>query len=404
MAAHVSLGTLPLENLRRKPLRTAALLVVVTMLTIAFYAGSMLSLNLDAGLTSMEERMGADLMVVPQNTGAKAEALLTNGDSNTFYFTNDISSMVAKADGVAQESAQTYISSLTADCCDEKVQIIGFDPATDFVIEPWITSQFDGTLADGQIVAGANINVSADGSVKLYGHRFPVVAQLGATGTSLDNSVFVNMATVPQVVRYSAEVGHPAIPEGYEDKVTSAVLVKVAPGYDARTVASNIERATGISDLGYVYPGGVTASTKSSLGAIMRYVAVFVAIFWAMGVAVLLAVFSATANERKREFASLRIMGATRGQLVRLIVGESTLIGAIGGVAGVGLSSLAILPFSALIGRELQLPYLQTGLGTVALLVVLALAFAVATGALASLVAAVRLSRPEAYLTLREGE
>ncbi|NMM99599.1 ABC transporter permease [Bifidobacterium sp. DSM 109958] len=404
MAAHISLGALPLENLRRKPFRTAALLVVVTMLTVAFYAGSMLSLNLDAGLTSMEERMGADLMVVPQNTGAKAEALLTNGDSNTFYFTNDIESAVAGADGVAQESAQTYISSLVADCCDEKVQIIGFDPSTDFVIEPWITSQYDGTLADGQAVAGANINVSADGTIRLYGHRFPVVAQLGATGTSLDNSVFVNRATVPQVVRYSAETGHPAIPEGYEDKVTSAVLIKVAPGYEARTVASNIARATGIDDLGYVYPGGVTASTKSSLGAVMRYVAVFVAIFWAMGVVVLLAVFSATANERKREFASLRIMGATRGQLARLVVGESTLVGVIGGVIGVGLSSLAILPFSALIGRELQLPYLQTGFGTVALLVAVALVFATVTGALASVLAAVRLARPEAYLTLREGE
>ena len=151
MITRITLKRLPLENLKRKPFRTAALVIVVMMLTLAFFGGSLLSMNLRNGLRSMQERMGADLMVVPQDTGAKAEALLTNGGSNTFYFTNDIENLVSKADGISQVTAQTYISSLAAACCDEKVQIIGFNPATDFVITPWITSQFDGTLKDGEV-------------------------------------------------------------------------------------------------------------------------------------------------------------------------------------------------------------------------------------------------------------
>ncbi len=59
------------------------------------------------------------------------------------------------------------------------MQIIGFNPATDFVITPWITSQFDGTLNHGEVIAGANINVSDNNTIKLYGHEFPVAAQLG---------------------------------------------------------------------------------------------------------------------------------------------------------------------------------------------------------------------------------
>ena len=191
MITRITLKRLPLENLKRKPFRTAALVIVVMMLTLAFFGGSLLSMNLRNGLRSMQERMGADLMVVPQDTGAKAEALLTNGGSNTFYFTNDIENLVSKADGISRVTAQTYISSLAAACCDEKVQIIGFNPATDFVITPWITSQFDGTLKDGEVVAGSNISVSGNNTIKLYGHEFPVAAQLGSTGTSLDNSVFV---------------------------------------------------------------------------------------------------------------------------------------------------------------------------------------------------------------------
>ena len=67
------------------------------MLTVAFYGGSLLSMNLEAGLNSMQERMGADLMVTPQNTKNEAEALLTNGSASTFYFTKDITDEVAKA-------------------------------------------------------------------------------------------------------------------------------------------------------------------------------------------------------------------------------------------------------------------------------------------------------------------
>lgn len=53
-----------------------------------------------------------------------------------------------------------------------------------------------------------------------------------------------------------------------------AVLVKVKDGYSAQQVASNIAKATGIKSLGYVYPGGITATTKTNLKVIIRYVAV----------------------------------------------------------------------------------------------------------------------------------
>lgn len=283
MITRITLKRLPLENLKRKPFRTAALVIVVMMLTLAFFGGSLLSMNLRNGLRSMQERMGADLMVVPQDTGAKAEALLTNGGSNTFYFTNDIENLVSKADGISRVTAQTYISSLAAACCDEKVQIIGFNPATDFVITPWITSQFDGTLKDGEVVAGSNISVSGNNTIKLYGHEFPVAAQLGSTGTSLDNSVFVNMSTIPSIISYSSSVGHAAIPAEYADKAVSAILIKVKDGYDAKQVSLNITKGSGLEGLGFVYPGGVTATTKTNLDALVGYVTLFVAVFWIMG-------------------------------------------------------------------------------------------------------------------------
>ena len=80
------------------------------------------------------------------------------------------------------------------------------------------------------------------------------------------------------------------------------------------------------------------------------------------------------------------------------------MIGALGGVIGIAVASLAIFPFSTLIGRQLQLPYLQTNIWNVLALIAVSFVFAVLTGLLASVATAAKLSAPETYLTLREGE
>ncbi|NMM93217.1 ABC transporter permease [Bifidobacterium sp. DSM 109957] len=401
----IDMNKLPFENLKRKPLRTTALLAVVVVLSLALFGGSILATNLNTGMASMERRLGADLMVVPQNTAQKAEALLTDGSPTTFYLTKDVADQISQADGVAQATQQTYISSLAAACCDEKLQIIGYDPATDFVIEPWVAEQFDGTLEDGQMLAGANVNVSADGTIELYGRDWPVVAQLASTGTNLDNSVFINQTTVPAMVEASAKVATQVMPEEYAGKAVSSVLINVAEGYTAETVATNIQNLdASFKDLGFVYPGGITATTRTSLNTLVAYLTLFIAVLWVMGAIVLIAVFSTSANERKREFASLRIMGATRGMLNTIILKESAVIGLTGGVLGVAVASLVIFPFSSLIGRQLQLPYLQAGPLLICGMIVLAVASAVVLSVVGSLLTMWRLGRPEAYLTLREGE
>lgn len=402
---HITLGTLPLENLRRKPLRTAALIAVVFVMALAFFGGTMLASNLKTGMASMEERLGADLMVTPQNTGTKAEALITNGNPSTFYFTSDIAATIATADGVAESTEQTYIASLTADCCDEKLQIIGFNPSTDFVLEPWIASQYSKTLEDGQMIAGANVNVSTNGTIELYGRTWPVVVQLASTGTSLDNSVFISQNTVPQMVQASIDAGNQAMPKEYADKAVSSVLIKVADGYSAEKVAENIQKLDSrFTQLGYVYPGGITATTRTALNTLVGYVRIFVALLCVMGIIVLIAVFCASVNERKREFASLRIMGATRGALNGIAIKEAIIIGLVGGVLGVAVASLIIFPFSTLIARQLELPYLQASPGIVVFFALLTVLAAVVLSVLGSLIAMARIGRPEAYLTLREGE
>ncbi len=400
----ITLKRLPLENLKRKPLRTAALLVAAACLSAIFFGGSLISMNLAQGLNSMRARMGADIMVIPNGTHTKAEALLTNGGSSTFYFTNNIEDLVRRSPGVQKASAQTYISSLSAGCCAEKLQIIGFDPDSDFVIGPWIYSQHKKTLHKGEMIAGANVLVSYKNTVRLFGHQWPVVAQLAKTGTSIDNSVFVRRESVPQVVEYSTKVHHTAIPKEYAEKAISAVLVKVRKGYSAKQVAQNIKKTTGLSSIGIVFPGGITATTQANLGVFTRSLTFIIAACWIVGLFVLIVVFATSLNERKKEFASLRILGFTRKMLLGVATRESAILGFAGGVIGVSSASLIIFPYSSLISSQLQLPYLEvTALPVIALMavsIVLSLLSVVAASALTTW----RIAMRETYLTLRAGE
>lgn len=400
----ITLKRLPLENLKRKPLRTAALLVAAACLSAIFFGGSLISMNLAQGLNSMRARMGADIMVIPNGTHTKAEALLTNGGSSTFYFTNNIEDLVRRSPGVQKASVQTYISSLSAGCCAEKLQIIGFDPDSDFVIGPWIYSQHKKTLHKGEMIAGANVLVSYKNTVRLFGHQWPVVAQLAKTGTSIDNSVFVRRESVPQVVEYSTKVHHTAIPKEYAEKAISAVLVKVRKGYSAKQVAQNIKKTTGLSSIGIVFPGGITATTQANLGVFTRSLTFIIAACWIVGLLVLIVVFATSLNERKKEFASLRILGFTRKMLLGVATRESAILGFVGGVIGVASASLIIFPYSSLISSQLQLPYLEvTALPVIALMavsIVLSLLSVVAASALTTW----RIAMRETYLTLRAGE
>ena len=400
----ITLKRLPLENLKRKPLRTATLLVAAACLSAIFFGGSLISMNLAQGLNSMRARMGADIMVIPNGTHTKAEALLTNGGSSTFYFTNNIEDLVRRSPGVQKASAQTYISSLSAGCCAEKLQIIGFDPDSDFVIGPWIYSQHKKTLHKGEMIAGANVLVSYKNTVRLFGHQWPVVAQLAKTGTSIDNSVFVRRESVPQVVEYSTKVHHTAIPKEYAEKAISAVLVKVRKGYSAKQVAQNIKKTTGLSSIGIVFPGGITATTQANLGVFTRSLTFIIAACWIVGLLVLIVVFATSLNERKKEFASLRILGFTRKMLLGVATRESAILGFVGGVIGVASASLIIFPYSSLISSQLQLPYLEvTALPVIALMavsIVLSLLSVVAASALTTW----RIAMRETYLTLRAGE
>ena len=63
---------LPVMNLLRRPARTAVMLCLVALLSFSLFGGALLITGLRNGMGSLEDRLGADLMIVPEEAAEKA--------------------------------------------------------------------------------------------------------------------------------------------------------------------------------------------------------------------------------------------------------------------------------------------------------------------------------------------
>jgi putative ABC transport system permease protein len=398
-------GVLSLKNLQAKPVRATCLVVVVAILAFALFGGSILALNLQQGLAVMTKRFGADLMVVPAGASGKTQALLLQGSANYFYFDAAIVDRVAQTEGIVCASPQFFLTSLSTECCDAEVQLIAYDPATDFVVQPWIAEQRSETILDGQLVVGSRINVRQNGTIQLFNHEYPVAARLSSSASGFDISIFMTMNTMRDLVGQARAQGYNFLSVQEKEMVkgrVSAILVKTGPSGTPSRIASDIRKQNEGVDV--LIAQGIFDRIAATLSGLVRYIHLFSAALWVLAVIVLAAVFSGSIHERKKEFAILRILGTTRRRLIGIVLGESAIAGAIGGVAGIVLASLAVFPFSTVISERLELPYLDAPPLHIVLLIGGSLFLSALVGPLASLYTALRMSRAETYFTMREGE
>ena len=189
---------LTIKSLLGKPVRTVVLMLLTALLGLTVFGGSMTVSSLRSGLGSLESRLGADVMVVPYSaaTQKKFEDIILQGSTGYFYMDKKYMNEIAELESVGDISAQFYLASASSSCCSIPVQIIGFDPETDFTITPWINKSGGGKLGTYDVVVGNDLNAFVGDTLTFYGTEVKVAAKLDKTGTSFDTTVFTNADTI----------------------------------------------------------------------------------------------------------------------------------------------------------------------------------------------------------------
>ena len=89
------------------------------------------------GLSTSEERLGADVIVVPSDANLDGYNLLFTSNPENKYMDIAIMDEVGKLDGVEAMSPQFFSQTVSGGCCDfgTSMRLVGFDPESDFILK-----------------------------------------------------------------------------------------------------------------------------------------------------------------------------------------------------------------------------------------------------------------------------
>lgn len=395
--------SLPFINILGKKSRSISLLIFAFLLSFTIFGGVLIFLSLKNGLNSIEQRLGADIIVVPYEARTKvsADTILNQGNRTYFYMSKSKLEKIKAIEGVEKVSPQIYLCSMNAGCCSVSLQLIGFEPETDFTIQPWMRENFKGNLGLGDILIGSKVSMPYNRKLKFFNTTYNVASQLEETGTGLDNAVYASLETIDMLIESAKTQNISFTDKSYNEKMISSVMVKVKEGYDIDNVASLIQRR--VNGTQAVKSKSMTSGIASSLANTAKIIFSLMLVIWILCLIILIVVTNLIIGERKKEFAILRVIGTDRKKLSRLVILESLILNATGGLAGIFGSILCIIPFNSMIKKALSLPFLLPEAGIILLLMTITLLLSILSGAITSSYAARKISQIDTGIILREG-
>lgn len=393
---------LSIKNLTRHAGRSILLCLLVALLAAAVFGGSVLVASLRGGLGSLEARMGADIIVAPKTAASKVDltAVMLDGVPGSFYMDASKLDEVASVEGVELVSPQYYLATMKAGCCSFPVQIIGIDPESDFTIQPWIDHAYAQTLEEMDVVAGSNVTGAPGSSVLFYDQECRIVAKLDETGTSLDNAVFTNVSTIKRLIAAFQKKGI-TTQDGFDpEQVISLVQVKVADDHDVQAVTDDIN--VHIRGVKAVRARAMTSGIADSMAGMSRIVGIIAVAVCVLSLVVLALSFTMLGRQRVREFATLRVLGASRSMLASIVLREVLIISLVGALVGVAIAAVVMVSFSTALEQALGLPFLMPGLASMLGYAALAMGIALVAGPISSVISVFALSKVDTGQILRE--
>ncbi|MAU93058.1 MAG: hypothetical protein CMJ93_02460 [Planctomycetes bacterium] len=215
-----------------------------------------------------------------------------------------------------------------------------------------------------------------------------IIGILESTGTPIDRAIYI-----PIIAYYKMEghvTDHEAEFEGTRDaRGISAIMLSTKPGYYRQQIYRNINNRL---DAMAVFPSIEMRKLFKLIGSgdmVLRIISLLVVVVALVGV--LVSLYNAM-DARRKEFAILRALGASRRSVMIIVSLESAIIALIGAVSGVLFASLAALALAtelhAFSGVTINV---SLGVEEIYLIAIVTLA-----GALAGLIPALEAYRTEA--------
>ena len=342
MSNALSLRRVPLLTIRAHPVRSLIIAVLALAQAACVFGGLILVGAMRAELTLAERRLGADLVVYPTTCLNQVEKkrLLMLGTPVGCHQPRSALARMSSNEDIAAVSYQLYVSETLADGTTR--WIVGFEPESDFALSPWIAEGEGSSLPRGSVLVGSAVPGADGKSLSVFGRERPIGAHLLATGSELDDAVFVSMDTLTDMMADARAAGEDIDASLDPSTDYSAALVRASDS-DA------IESVTNWINL-YVRKVSAVRSSEALVGAasgIRAHRGVAIGVLgatWLVLLGALIIVQVSLMNERMQELAVWRSIGASRSVVSRVMLSESALLHAAGALVGVCLAAVT-MPF-----------------------------------------------------------
>lgn len=392
-----------LKNLQRRPIRSFSMVFFVFMMAASMFLCTVLTDSMSESLDKTLNRMGADVIVVPEEYEKDMADALFQGNISSFSFDKKWLAEIQGVEGIKQSSPQLYLKTLAADCCSTAVQLIAFEPETDFIITSWLANDGIAMPKTGEVIVGSKITPEEDDTVVFFGEPYKVVGQLEETRSSYDACVFMTYETADAIV-HSEQWINTFGSAAEAENLVSCLMIRAEEGVDKNDIATFVNyRLSKDCPVRAYTMNGLLSSTMDSVTSMDNYSHILMALISILVIAALLCIFTITINERTKEFGILASLGANSKKLASLVLNEGLLIGLAGGLIGVVFSIAALLIFGNTIVVTLEIPKLITALDYMLLLGLKCVLLALAVSLLASLYSAWKVSSNDLD-TLIKGE
>lgn len=391
------------RNISRRPFRSIALILSVTIVSGLLFAGA---ISIRGILNSIElgtKRLGADLIVVPEGNEDRIKTTLMAGTPSVFYMPIENLDKVKRINGVKAVSPQLFLEKSHYQCCSPvEAFLIAFDPATDFTVLPWLQKPIGKSLGKDEIIIGSSIPVAEGEVMAFYGKSLRVVGFLSETGLEyIDHGVFMTFETAKDMIRTSKKEKAVAPIKIDEDSI-STILIQLNPDMSPTRAAVFVEYE--IRGVKAITSQDVIGSVKKQLLVLLRILLGLGISLWIITILLIAVVFSIAVNERQREIGILRAIGAKKRSVFSLVTAEAVIISLIGGVAGILTGGVLLLTIKAPVIKAFKLPYLWPNNVFIISAIISILLLSICTGIVSVFYPALRCSRMEPYEAIRKGE
>ncbi|MGQ3301189.1 ABC transporter permease [Reyranella sp.] len=397
------LASLALQNLGRRKARSLLLIMAVAVASGVVFTGATLMRSIDSSMAVGFTRLGADMMAVPEGALTNITAALLTVEPTDFVLDRDLfarAGIASVSRAAPQKIARVEHSGIGSH--HDSVDLIGFDPALDFTVRPWLVEKINRDMRPGDVILGAARDAPLGSELLIFGKPHTVYGRLGKTGVGThERGVFMTFDTLEALA--GSVHGHGGRPPAVLQKgKVSGFLVELAPG--ATPLQARFAILSTLKGVKVVSGDSTMSGIRQGLAALLNGILALMVLMFASTALMVSVLFSAIVTERRGELGLLKAIGARRGQIVGMMVIEAVIATGAGGLLGVALGVLVMRLYERSLVYYLEnigVPFVWLDGPRIVIVAVAAVVMASIIGALGSLYPAWRASRRDPYDLVR---